>query len=70
MKVVVVAITDGRANVPLAVSMKEEDLTPELQKDKAALKVPIQPIVAMGCAGIASGYVLLQLVLFLFHSRA
>jgi len=37
-KVVVVAITDGRANVPLAVSMHEEDLTPELQKDKAALK--------------------------------
>ena len=41
---VVVAITDGRANVPLSVSMKEEDLTPELQKDKAALKVALTPV--------------------------
>ena len=33
-KVVVVAITDGRANVPLAVSEDGEVLTPEMQKDK------------------------------------
>ncbi|EKX33520.1 Mg chelatase, subunitD [Guillardia theta CCMP2712] len=37
-KVVVVAITDGRANVPLAVSEDGEVLTPEMQKDKKALK--------------------------------
>jgi len=37
-KVVLVAITDGRANVPLAVSEGEEILTPEMQKDKGALK--------------------------------
>ena len=37
-KVVIVAITDGRANVPLSVSLGEEELTPELQKDKVALK--------------------------------
>lgn len=37
-KVVIVAITDGRANVPLSVSNGEEELTPELQKDKKALK--------------------------------
>ena len=33
-KVVIVAITDGRANVPLSVSEDGEELTPELQKDK------------------------------------
>jgi len=37
-KVVIVAITDGRANVPLCVSEDGEELTPELQKDKTALK--------------------------------
>ena len=37
-KVVIVAITDGRANVPLCVSEDGEELTPELQKDKVALK--------------------------------
>ena len=37
-KVVIVAITDGRANVPLCVSEDGVELTPELQKDKVALK--------------------------------
>lgn len=52
-KVVIVAITDGRANVPLCVSEDGEELTPELQKDKVALKEELMAV-AKQLRGIGS----------------